>query len=338
MKNHITQREEEMAKSDLFHIINWFRIGKNASWKLSFMSLQTLLYFFKPFKTERRFNVVQQKHKFVLSYLNEIYKDDIAEYTDNATELSAPSNKDIWVFWNTGEDSMPPIVKLCQASLKKHANGAKIHLLTMANLNEFIEIPPHIMEKYENGIMTLAFLTDYIRICLLEKYGGLWLDATILATQDIPDRVFNQPLYSLHTKYEKTIFVNDNKIHCYVLGGMKGYSFFTYIRQELEEYWKDHDFMIDYYLLDYTIMHAYLHNKTIRKRIDNLEYTPSSLYDIIAIINEPASKTKLLPLEKENIFSKLNWRVIPKNSCKGEDTVFSQLSKEMANRIDLQQS
>ena len=324
--------EGEMGLRKNFHVINWIRIGVNVSWKLSRLSLSTILYFLKPFQSDRRFEKVREKHAFILNYLDHIYHDDITKYVDNSADLQCESvDRHIWVFWNTGEASMPPLVKLCQESLKKHANGANVHLLTMDNLHRYISIPRCIMDKYAAGRMTLAFLTDYIRISLLEKYGGLWLDATILVTQDIPAGVFQKPLYSLHTEYEKTIFVNDNKIHCYVLGGMNGYSFFTYIRNELEKYWAEHDFMIDYYLLDYTIMHAYFNNDSIRHVIDSLSYTSSSLYEIMKIIDEPAEGSKLRQLEDENVFSKLNWRVIPKMSHNGKVSVYEKLCKEMGS-------
>lgn len=311
-----------------FHVKNWFRIGRKLSWKLSWLSLNTLLYFLKPFQSERRFKTVQRKHEFILTYLDKIYKEDLTEYKDNAASLPPTDEKNIWVFWNTGEKNLPPIVRLCLESIRKHASGAKVHLLTMDTLSDYITIPDYIMDRYKKGQMTLAFLTDYMRISLIEKYGGLWLDATIFVSQDIPSEIFDKPLYSLHTPYEKTIFVNDNKIHCYVLGGKKGYSFFSYVKHEVEKYWRDHDFMIDYYLLDYTIMHAYRNNAEIRNAIDSLEYTSPSLYEIINNINKPASSIDLKKIEKENIFSKLNWRIKPEETVKGEKTVYGALEEE----------
>lgn len=310
---------------------NWFKAGKEVSWKLAWLSLDTLLYFQKPFQTEHRFTKVQEKHEFVLGYLDKIYNTDLRDYKDNTDSLPPVIEKNIWVFWNSGIKSMPPIVDLCQKSLKRYCADASVRLLTMDNLNEYLNIPELIMERYKSGAMSLAFLTDYIRISLLEKYGGLWLDATILVTQDIPDQIFSSALYSLHTPYEKTIFVNDNKIHCYVLGGRKGFSFFSYVRQEIEKYWASHDFMIDYYLLDYTIMHAYRNNDSIRSLIDNLKYTPPSLYEIVKAINMPADSINLTQIEQENIFSKLNWRIAPKLECKGKPTVYKMLLEEMSN-------
>ena len=312
-----------------FHIRNWFRIGKNLSWKLSWLSLNTLLYFFRPFQTKRRFETVQKKHEFILDYLDNIYRDDLLKYKDNSSQLSPVDKKNIWVFWNTGEKNLPPIVQLCLKSVRKYANGADVHLLTMNNLEEYITIPPYIMNKYKEGKMTLAFLTDYMRISLIEKYGGLWLDATIYVSQDIPSSIFEKNLYSLHTPYEKTIFVNDNKIHCYVLGGKKGFSFLSYVKNEIEKYWQNHDFMVDYYLLDYTIMHAYKNNTEIKKLIDGLSYTSPSLYKIIENINKPVEEINIKQLEEDNIFSKLNWRITPKENVKGKKTVFTYLEENI---------
>lgn len=305
-----------------FHIKNWFRIGRNVSWRLSRYSLSTLLYFFPPFKSERRFRTVRRKHEYIFSYLDPIYRDILSSYKDNMEDLVESEEKNIWVFWDKGLENAPPVVRLCIESMKKHSNGATVHLLTRENLKEYLEIPGFIMEKYEKGYMTLAFLTDYMRISLLEKYGGLWLDATVLVSHDIPGDIFKKKLFSLHTPYEKTIFVNDNRIHCYVLGGRKGYSFFTYVRTAVEKYWKDHDFMIDYYLIDYTIMYAYYNNDEIRKAIDSFEYTSPSLYELVPLLNKPLEKKRVDKLLEENLFSKLNWRVEIQDR---EGTVFQYL-------------
>ena len=311
-----------------FHVKNWFRIGHKLSWKLSWYSLNTLLYFFKPFQSDRRFRTVRKKHEFVFHHLEPIYKQNALDFKDNSNELEPLENKNIWVFWAQGEENAPDIVKLCLRSIRKHAGDATVHVLTKETVRDYIEIPDYMWKQYEQGHMTLAFLTDYMRISLLQKYGGLWLDATILVTKDIPDYVFQNSFFSLHTPYEKTIFVNDNKVHCYVMGGRKGFSLFEYIKDSVETYWKTHDYMVDYYLIDYTIMFGYKTNPEIRKVIDSLEYTPSSLYQIIDEINDPLDEERLLKVEEENIFSKLNWRITPKETVKGKRTNYSLLREQ----------
>lgn len=318
-------------KIDLIHVRNWFRIGRNLSWELSFLSLETLLYFSKLFQTEKRFEKVQKKHKFILDYLDKFLSPLVKDIRFKKEAITKVNDKNIWMFWYSEEKKMPPIVSLCISSIRKHANGASVHLLTMESIKDYIEIPDYISEKYRNGKMALAVLTDYLRVSLISQYGGLWLDATIFVSQDIPESIFETPFYTLHTPYEKSIFVSKNKIHCYVLAGSRNSEIFNYIKNAFETYWQNHDFMLDYYLLDYIIMYGYYNNADIKALIDQLKYTPTSLYDIIHNINKTYTAIDLIKIENDNIFSKLNWRITPKETILGEKTVYGHLLAEVNN-------
>ena len=54
-----------------------------------------------------------------------------------------------------------------------------------------------VMEKWEKGIITHTHMTDLLRLELLIKYGGMWIDATVLCTakeEEIPCYFFDSDL------------------------------------------------------------------------------------------------------------------------------------------------
>ena len=115
------------------------------------------------------------------------------------------SNK-IWIMWWQGMDNAPAVVKMCYQSVKdRYGENYEIILLDKDNYREYIELPEDITEKIENkeiflekGQMPLQFLTDIIRLELLIKYGGLWMDATILCTGKsgrLPSYIENSDLF-----------------------------------------------------------------------------------------------------------------------------------------------
>lgn len=292
----------------------------------------TMLYFFKPFKNDFIYKFVKKKHEFVCDYLAPILDAELANYKDNSDIVAKqPFDKNIWILWWQGIENAPDLVKMCYASVRKNAKDAKVNLITKCNLEKYISIPDFIKEKFENKSMSMPFFSDYIRTCLLEKYGGLWLDATVYVSEKIPEQCFTQPFFTLHTKEVKTPFISNNRIHCYVLGGKKGFSLFKYMKNSVESYWNLNSTQIDYYLIDYIIMYGYWHDIKIKEAIDNLEYTSESLYQLVRILNKKYSKETIDQLLSENHFSKLNWRKRCNTSIHGQLTNFGYL-QERNNR------
>ena len=83
----------------------------------------------------------------------------------------------VWAYWKTGWDNIPPIIDLCRQSWIKHS--IDVTYLDDSNINEYLDdIPSNIKNT------TVQAYSDYIRVNLLAKYGGVWLDATIFLNED----------------------------------------------------------------------------------------------------------------------------------------------------------
>ncbi len=102
------------------------------------------------------------------------------------TKTSSEYQNCIWQLWLQGLGNCPEIVKICMDSVKKYANGRHIIILTKDNINDYINLPDFIWDKYNKGMISHAHFSDIIRVYLLAKYGGTWIDATVLLTAPIP--------------------------------------------------------------------------------------------------------------------------------------------------------
>ena len=56
--------------------------------------------------------------------------------------------------------------------------------LTKNNFKQYIELPDYIEKKFEKGKISMAHFSDLLRISLLAKWGGMWIDSTALCTDE----------------------------------------------------------------------------------------------------------------------------------------------------------
>ncbi len=107
--------------------------------------------------------------------------------------------KKIFFLWLQGIDEAPIIVQQCYKSWIKYNPDWEIILLSKQNLENYINLTNILNSKSE---ITPQALSDIIRINLLNKYGGVWTDATCFCTK---------PLDSWLPKYSKNGFFAFNQ-------------------------------------------------------------------------------------------------------------------------------
>ena len=88
----------------------------------------------------------------------------------------------VWVCWFQGLENAPEIVKICQTSLRQYLGDREIIVLTDENMSQYVTFPEHIQKKYQKGLIPMAHYSDLLRLEVLTRYGGTWIDATVLCT------------------------------------------------------------------------------------------------------------------------------------------------------------
>jgi len=149
-----------------------------------------LKYLIKNIKKRLSFLLEVFKIKRLSKYLNSKYRYVMERYI-NADVPSDFSGEEytVWVMWWQGEEQMPDVVKICYSSLKKYANGHQINLITKDNYKKYVEIPKFVLDKVDQQTITLTHFSDILRVCLLSEYGGLWIDSTVLLTNNLPKKI-----------------------------------------------------------------------------------------------------------------------------------------------------
>ena len=98
--------------------------------------------------------------------------------------------KIIWMFWDN--DDPPTLIKKIQQYNCRRLDGWHIQMLNIKNLHMYIK-PEDYPINYEK-IELPQHKSDWIRLFLLSKYGGCWLDASI---------IINDP-YAIDRLYEES--------------------------------------------------------------------------------------------------------------------------------------
>ncbi len=93
----------------------------------------------------------------------------------------------IWSFW---EGQPPNLVLRCFESIRIHNPSRPLIVLSRATLPKFldpsVDFPLfHGRRGTPDDFSKVQYLADWVRLKLLEKYGGVWLDASIICTSSV---------------------------------------------------------------------------------------------------------------------------------------------------------
>lgn len=251
----------------------------------------------------------QRKYQFLLDYLREACKDVIAQYRNSESATNNEHSDTIWVFWWTGEQTAPDVVKACINSIRKNANGHPVVMLDQTNYQEYVQLPEHIVRKHDAGIIGHAHFSDVVRLSLLAAYGGAWIDATVFLSQPIPDIVFTRDFYTMRAYDPEALYPSKSRWCGYFLAGAPSFPLFGFTRDCLIAYWRDHNKDIDYLLMDYIMILGCEAVPAIRASVDTLADNNLLRNKLMSSMNEPFSDALFRELAEGDTFvSKLSWR------------------------------
>ena len=245
------------------------------------------------------------------NYLKERYLPVIHQAEEEIKHFSAPTSEfdgNIFVCWFQGIENAPELVKQCFYRLKENANGHKITLLTDDNVFDIVQLPKHVLEKYQAGIITKTHLTDIIRTYLIYYYGGIWIDATTLTTNPLSDEVFKNTFYSIKKKSSSPYFIPNGRWAAYFLASHKNCPFGFIIHSVLLEYWKTHEELIDYFLIDHIINLCYENSQIVKQLVDSVPQNNPDADFFKTRYNNPFDEAEWESVNKNTNIFKLSYK------------------------------
>ncbi len=189
-------------------------------------------------------------------------------YTD--VDVSRPHHKEvdaatlpIWQSWMQGSENAPPLVKTCFRSVVKYCEGRPIGTITLENLpGAGLDIPDYILDKYERKVIGEAHFSDILRLCLLEKYGGTWMDATVLLTGPLPQGVVSQSFFAFRAA-TSNIFSAHALLSNWFIHAKPNHVIVRNLKNALFRYWRHEDRALNYFIFHYMAHGMVFSNPTL---------------------------------------------------------------------------
>lgn len=265
----------------------------------------------KKIKNYLKFNVFNMPYRRQKAFYNYVKKYcDHSVVTNNLLNNIDSKKLPIWQIWFQGENLAPDIVRLCFKSVDKYANGRKIIRLTEQNIHQYIELPDYILEKYKKGIITPVHLSDIIRVCLLAKYGGTWIDATVLLSNFIPASILKAQFFAFHITKESTWFDCHNYLTAasWFLHSQPNNNLMCSVRNALFNYWKYEESIVDYFLIYFIFKCLVDQNNNLANEWNStVKITEEATHQMQLSFNDSFNSKKLEQIKENSSIHKLTY-------------------------------
>lgn len=274
----------------------------------------------------------------ISEYVDNFLINLVQEYKEKPTQAIVINNSEkdklpIWCCWWQGEESMPELVKLCQTRLKQviPQDKAEMHLITLDNYAQYVDLPEHIVRKFQEGIITMTTMSDVLRFYLLEKYGGYWLDATVFFTDNIPEEYFSGQFYCQrmvsNVEYSKREACGSNWCG-FSMTGPKGNIIFQFMKDAFSKWWAEYDTIIDYVLIDYMLLTGFKHVPAITEIISSVPDNNEDIFEMYKVLNQPYSEELFRRVTRRNVMHKLTYKMdLYTETAEGQLTLYGYLMK-----------
>ncbi len=275
----------------------------------------------------------------ILRYLKEEYKDFIAEYQHKSYDANAKNKNSntIWALWFQGdsEEVQPEAVRMCFNRMKRNCGSHPVKVLTKDNYLNYVDIPGYIMDKVASGQISYTHFSDLIRMCLLLKHGGMWIDATILTTKKIPEGIFDMKYFTVKHAYKNVRNVSKERWTNFIQATESNNFLCDFVYNFLLEYYKTQKTLIHYLLFDYAFALAYNEIPACKKILDDVPLSNPELYSLDDLMSSRFDETVYKKLTDDTMFFKLNWRRNYKKSSFGQETFYGHLLKQGTENTEL---
>ena len=247
---------------------------------------------------------VQHKIQLKLKkkYKSVILRSDSYDYDSLPKVLS---NK-VWICWFQGIENAPLLVKRCYDSLRRNLHDREIIVLDAKNINNYIDLPDYIIQKWNQGVITNTHFSDILRVEVLISHGGTWIDSTVFCTsKDIPHYIFNSDLF-LYQMLKPGLNGNSIYISSWLMSSTTNNKVLLLTRDLLYHYWKNNNKLIDYFLLHHFICISLNKYPEERKKIPKV---PNSIPHILLLqLFEKYNERSFNAIKSITPFHKLSYK------------------------------
>lgn len=248
--------------------------------------------------------------------------------------------KRVWVCWWQGYDKMPEIVKMCYDHMVYTLDGKlfDVKLITEENFKEYVDIPLPVVEKLQQGKITLTLFSDILRQGLLFQNGGIWIDSTIWVEKDANKYLsFDKDFWSVKLEEidDKNVWgqlITECKWCGFLIGAKKDNVICGFTFRAMCDYVTKHNFVVDYFMQNLFIKIAYDMIPKVSEEIDEIECSNPNLYELFRYLNSAYSENLYKSIMKDTAIFKLTYKSsLYEYSPEGAITTYGYLRQRVSN-------
>ena len=219
-------------------------------------------------------NKYETELKLLQSASNACYENENKNLNDNVnlnvndnleparSAFELPPQGVVWFCWLQGMENAPELVKECLERLRASI-GEEVIVLDDRNYGEYVELPEYVVRKYRKGIIPPALFSDLLRLELLIRYGGTWIDATVWTSPEVG--VKDSKCWMAWKKIrESDLFIYRYFNREGRVEGMSNWfihakadnALLKDVRDMLYAYWRDYNCVVEYYIFHLFFSHA----------------------------------------------------------------------------------
>jgi len=122
--------------------------------------------------------------RFITPAIEKRYRPNIPVVINRYKNVKVSNEKSnfVWFCWLQGLENAPELVKRCYANLDYYLKDRQLVVVDESSLGQFVTLPDIIVDRWKKHQIPSALYSDIIRLELLIKYGGTWIDSTVLCT------------------------------------------------------------------------------------------------------------------------------------------------------------
>lgn len=173
-------------------------------------------------------------------------------------------NKTIFIYWHQGWDEAPLLQQHVLKSWIYHNPDWKIELICFENLSEFLDNIPYIYNS--NKQITLQALSDIIRLSLLDKFGGIWADSTLLCLQpmnNLIDKNLFKEGFWMYRGNGANMDIRCGPCSWFLFSNKNNYIIKCW-KKECDNYWNSINSCHDYFWMDCLFKNIYNSNNNFK--------------------------------------------------------------------------
>ena len=201
-----------------------------------------------------RFAARRRVARFIDEHLDEIRKGALA------TNRDADARPRVYVFWAQGMANAPALVRRCYDELRKTHHPDDIMFVDESLVPHVVELPEHIWDRVRTDPTKMS---DVLRLALLSRYGGIWIDATCLPRTNLVAL-----LPELLSSGFSTFHYGNGRLTSWFLAAQPGNYLISMLREAHYVYWRTFDRSIDYYVFHHMFESIVLLDERARKEWD----------------------------------------------------------------------